>query len=968
MEYMFYLNLIVVALIISLGNYIFYKDPSNRTNKAFLILSIFESYWIFTRFGLGTAMTKEQTQMWYVLSAFGYLLLSAVFHFILVFTNKHSKKINIVIILNYLIAFVISLIDLNTTLLRTELELSSEGHWVRFAAVKSPVYILTNIWMICIVICSVFLLVRYYFIAKNIYQEKQKTKIVLIGISIPMVTGVISQIILPLMGIISINMLTASLFAGNLFIAYALWKHELFFDKVIRDKNYIFKIIPEAVIITRKNGRVYKVNSYANKMLNYRKSELYNMKFYELLKDQNIKDEIINPATGNIIQTNIETKLISKHDLEIPVSLTITELKDYYNKPAGYIFIVKDISDFYKIKKELIFERNQYHSIFDSIDELIYISDPYTYDILYVNKKFKKIIKEDEPIGKKCYKIIQGLDEPCVFCTNEIILSNREKAYQWEFYNPNLNKNYLITDRIIKWPDNRDVRFEIAIDITKQKDIEGELLKSNILLDQIFNRAAEGIRLIDRNCNILKVNETYAELEGKSISKIEGGKCYNHLSTEMCKTGECVLKRILKGDTDIREEIILEKENNIKIYLSFTAKPFKDKDGDIIGTLENFFDVTTNKLMEKALSKSEMKYRLLADNAADNVWVLNIKTMKYVYVSPSCKELLGFTQEEMLKRSVKDCMSPSTYEWYLTVAGKRRQLFMSNPDDEHSYKDEFELVKKDGTTVWAEVVTRYYLNDRNELEVVGISRDISEKRKAQEELRKTLIELKKKNEDLDHFASIIAHDLKNPLSVVSSGLSLLQNHLIDDPDSLHILKTTKNRATKMFKMIDRLLEYSKLENNNINLRSVETESIIKNAVDNLSIIIKEQNAEINYDNMPTIICDEVLTALVFQNLITNSIKYNNKDKPIINITAEKYTKNNIDYWKFGVADNGIGIEDENKNKIFRIFSRLHTDEEYEGYGVGLSFCKRIIETHGGDIWVESDFDEGSTFYFTIPIK
>jgi len=233
------------------------------------------------------------------------------------------------------------------------------------------------------------------------------------------------------------------------------------------------------------------------------------------------------------------------------------------------------------------------------------------------------------------------------------------------------------------------------------------------------------------------------------------------------------------------------------------------------------------------------------------------------------------------------------------------------------------------------------------------------------ELEKLIKELKRSNKELEVFAYVASHDLQEPLRTITSFTQLLERRyrgkLDDDADEF--IEFIVDGANRMKQMILDLLEYSRITTNGQEFKPVNIENIINYALDSLNVLIKENDAVIKFDNLPIVNGDESQLVRVFQNLISNAIKFRKDDKsPKICISAKKEGNEYI----FKVADNGIGIEEQYLDVIFTIFKRLHTREEYEGTGIGLSVTKRVIERHGGKIWVESQLNKGTTFYFTIP--
>lgn len=240
------------------------------------------------------------------------------------------------------------------------------------------------------------------------------------------------------------------------------------------------------------------------------------------------------------------------------------------------------------------------------------------------------------------------------------------------------------------------------------------------------------------------------------------------------------------------------------------------------------------------------------------------------------------------------------------------------------------------------------------------------KHQMEEELKETMQKLQRSNEELEQFAFVASHDLQEPLRMVSSFTQLLEKRYKDklDAEALEYIKFAVDGAQRMQILINDLLAYSRVTSKVDKLEDVNLEKVLDEVLYNLEIKIEKNHAIITRDPLPEIHVDYSQMVQVFQNLIENAIKYRSKKTPNIHISAKKDSEK----WLFGVKDNGIGIEPEYFHQVFQIFSRLHTQYEYAGTGIGLAITKRIIEKQGGKIWVESEPAKGSTFYFTLPQK
>jgi light-regulated signal transduction histidine kinase (bacteriophytochrome) len=244
-------------------------------------------------------------------------------------------------------------------------------------------------------------------------------------------------------------------------------------------------------------------------------------------------------------------------------------------------------------------------------------------------------------------------------------------------------------------------------------------------------------------------------------------------------------------------------------------------------------------------------------------------------------------------------------------------------------------------------------------------RDITELNKAEKMLKSKLGELARSNEELEQFAYVSSHDLQEPLRMITSYLQLLQRRYqgnLDDKADRYI-HFAVDGASRMQNLINDLLEYSRVTRSDREAKTTNCEFILNQVLSNLKLMIKDNKIAISHDPLPDVIADPTELAQVFQNLILNGIKFRSEEAPKIHIAAERKANK----WVFSVQDNGIGIDPQYSERIFEIFKRLHTREQYTGTGIGLAICKRIVERHGGRIWVESELGKGSIFYFTLSV-
>ena len=322
------------------------------------------------------------------------------------------------------------------------------------------------------------------------------------------------------------------------------------------------------------------------------------------------------------------------------------------------------------------------------------------------------------------------------------------------------------------------------------------------------------------------------------------------------------------------------------------------------------------------------------------------------------QHIYGYSAAEVVGKSIAILIPPGHLEEFTRLMEKVRR---GEPVVNH----DAERIRKDGERIQVSL-TLSPVRDASG-KIVGVSAigcDITERKRAEEKLRRVLAELERSNKELEQFAYIASHDLQEPLRMVSSYTQLLAKRFEGQLDE----KTQKyvhyavDGAFRMKTLINDLLTYSRVGRRGKPPEPADSSAVLGEALRNLAALVEENRAVITHENLPTVCADGSQLVLVFQNLIANAIKFRRADVPRIHVSAQDKGGE----WVFAVKDNGIGIESRHADRIFVIFQRLHTHEEYSGNGIGLAVCKRVVERHGGKIWFESEPGKGATFFFTIP--
>ena len=518
---------------------------------------------------------------------------------------------------------------------------------------------------------------------------------------------------------------------------------------------------------------------------------------------------------------------------------------------------------------------------------------------------------------------------------------------------------------------------ELRLSNEELKQQSDELLTVNRALresEQKFFKAfytnPAAMTLNDEKGRWIDVNESFSKLTGYSKSELIG---YNAAELDII-------------DTKKREHYITElQEKGSKQDTEFEMQTKSGEKRFIISNSESI--ELENEIMHitfiydvTQLKENENKIKKLNDDL--NRWVNELNTLfemlpmsvaitykkdaRKMYANPTMEKLLGISPGSNISQSAPQGDEPNykSFKNGHELLPEELPIQKAIATAQPVYDSEYDIIRQDGRIInlhgHAEPL---FHDDCNVRGAIGAFDDITALKQAEEKLKKTMDDLKRSNRELEQFAYVSSHDLQEPLRMISSFTQLLERRYKNklDNDADEYIDFIVEGAQRMKYLIDDLLTFSRLNTQSKEFENVDLETILDIVLSNLTVFIKENNALITHDPLPTVTADESQMMQVFQNLIANAIKFHGSKPPEIHIFAQKKNRE----WKFAVTDNGIGIDPEYKKQIFEVFKRLHTREEYPGSGIGLSVTQKIINMHGGNIWVESELGKGSTFYFTI---
>ncbi len=408
--------------------------------------------------------------------------------------------------------------------------------------------------------------------------------------------------------------------------------------------------------------------------------------------------------------------------------------------------------------------------------------------------------------------------------------------------------------------------------------------------------------------------------------------------------------------------------------------------------MEGMWRLLCRRRAEEALRESERELQLTLDATTDGIWKWNFQTDE-LFFSPQYYRMLGYEPNEFAANyeNWQNLIHPDDRDAALATAAKYLE---TKPD---TYENEFRMRTKDGDYRWLHAAARVVERDENgeAVRMIGNHRDVTARRHASAALQQKNQELQRVNAELQRMAYAISHDVAAPLRVLKFEAEDIEKRCHDQLDDVcadslrYIIQETK----WMQRLVNDLREYSRVHSRGGEFAPVDCEMVMQRAIKRLHLDIEDQHGAVTHDALPTVLGDEAQLDRLFQNLISNALKFHGEELPRVHISALPSPRPSPQrgegdaplslsgstpsgrlragvggegMWLFAVRDNGIGIAEKDYERIFILFQRLHTRDEYDGTGMGLAICKRIVERHGGRMWVESEVGAGATFYFTLP--
>ena len=491
--------------------------------------------------------------------------------------------------------------------------------------------------------------------------------------------------------------------------------------------------------------------------------------------------------------------------------------------------------------------------------------------------------------------------------------------------------------------------FAAARDVTERKQAEETLRKQAALIDL----SPDGIIVKRLDDTITFWSQGAEKLYGWTKEEVIGQQTRDLFKTTFPDSLDNIINQLKHTGKWSGELIHLAKDGNEVIVQSSWLATF-DKNGELIEILESNVDITERKHSEEKLNAASLYSRSLIEASLDPLVTISADG-KITDVNKSTEDVTGVPRDQLIG---------SDFSNYFTEPEEARKGYRKVFTEGFVVDFPLAIRHKSGKVTDVLYNASIYKNEAGEVQgVFAAARDITVRKAMENEIKQTMEKLQQSNAELEQFAYVASHDLQEPLRMVASYVQLLERRYKGklDPDADEFIAYAVDGANRMRGLIDDLLTYSRVGRLGKPFEPTDLESTLDIVLLNLQASIADSGAVVTHDKLPVVMADVGQLVQLFQNLIGNAIKFHGKEPPRVHVSVQ--VKENE--YLFSVRDNGIGIAPEYFDRLFKIFQRLHTREEYPGTGIGLAICKKIVERHGGRIWIESQVGKGSTIYFTL---
>jgi len=740
-------------------------------------------------------------------------------------------------------------------------------------------------------------------------------------------------------------------------------------EEALRDQEEKYRLLIDgvqnyAIFTIDPHGMVASWNAGAERIKGYKAGEIIGQNFSRFYLQSDIdqgkpKAELLVAAAAGRSET--EHWRVRKDGSRFWANVVITAARNSSGTLLGFSEISRDISE----RKET---EAKYRGLLEAApDAMVVVNQDGEIVLLNVQAEKQFAYHRDELIGQQVKNIIpegfaerlraDGLrsveDASAQQIGTGIELTGRRKD----------GSDFPIEIMLSPLESAEGILVTAAIrDITVRKAGEKFVAQMEGRYRGLLEAAPDAMVVVNEDGEIVLLNVQAEKQFGYRRHELVGQKVKNIIPEGFAE------RLIADGTRTAAEAVAQQIGTGIELYgrrkdgsdfpIEIMLSPLESAEGILVTAAIR--DISVRKTAEQHLAQMEGRYRGLLEAAPDAMVVVN-QGGDIVLLNVQAEKQFGYRRDELVGQKVKNII-PEGFAERLIADGTRTAA--EAVAQQIGTGIELKGRRKHGSEFPIEIMLSPLESPEGVLVTAAI-RDITERKKSEHQLVKTVGELKRSNDELQQFAYVASHDLQEPLRMVASYTQLLSKRYKGRLDSVadEFIAYAVDGSNRMQGLIQDLLAYSRAGTNEKGLREVSSEKALKYALSNLQATIQESGALVTHDSLPSITSDDTQLIQVFQNLVGNAIKYRSAEVPHVHVSA---TKNGGKDWIFSVRDNGLGIDPQYFERIFVLFQRLHGREQFKGTGIGLTICKKIVERLGGRIWVESQPEKGSIFYFSLP--
>ncbi len=741
-------------------------------------------------------------------------------------------------------------------------------------------------------------------------------------------------------------------------------------EKELQDSNMflerVMQSIPCALFALDREGRFVQMNPAGYDLFGYECSDIIGQHFRLI-----ISEETSQQLEGPLRQLLGRGERLAAWEVDITrkdgsrrtISLSAMPLMDEGNI-TGMVGVAPDVTDQKETERQLRESEDRHRTIFDAMNDAIFIHCARSGRIIDVNRRAQEMYgySHEEMCSNNVAEMSgPGFTQEAALAILHRVAAGEPELFEWLARHRNGTTFWVEVNVKKVMLDGAARLLAVARDITERKRSVSVIQESEEKFRALADNIAQFAWMADSGGRIVWFNKRWYDYTGTTAEEMGNDGWWQKVQhpAYLDAVREKLSRCFDTGEPWEDTMPLCGKDGNYRWFLS-RAIPIRDGAGRVTRWFGTNTDITERREIEESLRHTEERLSLAQQAAGIGIWSWEVGTEEPTF-STNYFKILGVDRQ------------PLSFEGFLELL---------HPDDRQSVHDEFIRVLREGGQFESEF--RVQMTDAQERWIMGRGRvyadetgtpqrmtgiisDITEHKQDEDELKRIMDDLARSNRELEQFAYVASHDLKEPLRMVTSYLRLLEKKYGErlDEKAGQYINFAVDGAERMDRLIDGLLRYSRITSRSADFVMVDTNAVFAEAVANLEQAIRESGAEVTRDGLPQVRGDEMQLMMLMQNLIGNALKYRKEGlPPWVHVTANREGRE----WVFAVRDNGIGIEPEHHARIFQIFQRLHTQKEYPGTGIGLASCKKIVEHHHGRIWLESIPGEGSTFFFSIPLE